>query len=254
MVVRNSLGHDFRSFLKRWGVRLGQSTPHYPQSNGHAEAAVKAIKMLVMKTCHGDDISSDQFFEGLLELRNTPRSDGRSPAQVVFGHPIRSTLPVSRRSFAPEWQAAAADCDAKAAEVQNGTENYYNLRSKSLPPLKIGTQVRLQDPVSKKWDRVGTIVGVGSWRDFHVKMPGGAVFWRNRRFLRPTARRPPTGSLGDDGSSAGRDFTSTGARCATEGSRRHVRFRLPPEDSQKAERRPGSCLRDRKHLRPPDRY
>ena len=60
--------HDFRSFLRRWGVRLEQSTPHYPQSNGHAEAAVKAVKMLVMKSCHGGDISSDQFCEGLLEL------------------------------------------------------------------------------------------------------------------------------------------------------------------------------------------
>ena len=90
--------HDFRSFLKRWGVRLEQSTPHYPQSNGHAEADVKAVKMLVMKTCHGGDINSDQFCEGLLELRITPRSDGRSPAQVVFGHPIRSSLPVKVHS------------------------------------------------------------------------------------------------------------------------------------------------------------
>ena len=247
--------HDFRSFLRRWGVRLEQSTPHYPQSNGHAEAAVKAVKMLVMKTCHGGDINSDQFCEGLLELRNTPRSDGRSPAQVVFGHPIRSTLPVSRRSFAPEWQAAAADCDARAAEIQNATESYYNLRSKSLPPLKIGTQVRLQDPVSKKWDRVGTIVGVGNRRDFHVKMPGGAVFWRNRRFLRPTTQRPPIGcSLGDDGSSAERDDTGTGASCAEERPRRHVRFRLPPDDTREAGKRPGSRLRDREHLRSPDRY
>ncbi|XP_037082573.1 uncharacterized protein K02A2.6-like [Pollicipes pollicipes] len=32
-----------REFFRRWGGDHQQSTPHYPQSNGHAEAAVKAV-------------------------------------------------------------------------------------------------------------------------------------------------------------------------------------------------------------------
>ena len=35
---------QFNQFLKRWGVSAAPSTPNYHQSNGHAEAAVKAMK------------------------------------------------------------------------------------------------------------------------------------------------------------------------------------------------------------------
>jgi transposase InsO family protein len=46
-------GSEFTQFLRRWGVTGVLSTPHYPQSNGHAEAAVKAMKSLVIKTVDG---------------------------------------------------------------------------------------------------------------------------------------------------------------------------------------------------------
>ena len=29
------------------------------------------------------------------------------------------------------------------------------------------------------------VVGIGKHRDFHVKLPSGRVWWRNRRYLRP---------------------------------------------------------------------
>jgi len=46
----------------------------------------------------------DGFSKAILLFRNTPRSGGSSPAQLVFGRPVRDTLPAHRRSFAPEWQ------------------------------------------------------------------------------------------------------------------------------------------------------
>ena len=62
----------FQAALQRWGVAWGNSTPHYPQSNGHAEAAVKAVKELVAKIAPSGDLSSEEFLTGLLEFRNTP--------------------------------------------------------------------------------------------------------------------------------------------------------------------------------------
>ena len=44
--------------------------------------------------------------------------------------------------------------------------------------------MRIQDPNSKLWDRVGQVVGIGRHRDYHVKLPSGRIYWRNRRFLR----------------------------------------------------------------------
>ncbi len=37
----------FQQALQKWGVVWGNSSPYYAQSNGHAEAAVDAMKRLV---------------------------------------------------------------------------------------------------------------------------------------------------------------------------------------------------------------
>ena len=74
----------FRQFLKRWGINHALITPHYPQSNGHAEAAVKAMKSLVAKSSKSGNIDSDEFCEGHLEWLNTPKEHGLSPAEVLY--------------------------------------------------------------------------------------------------------------------------------------------------------------------------
>ena len=89
------------------------SSPGHPESNGHAEAAVKTVKKLVTAASQKGTLDDEQLDQGLLEIRNTPRADGRSPAQILFGHPVRTPLPVHHRAFAPQWQRLADDCDAR---------------------------------------------------------------------------------------------------------------------------------------------
>ena len=184
-----------REFFRRWGVDHQQSTPHYPQSNGHAEAAVKAVKRLVQKTTAGGDLNTDDFTAGLLELRNTPRADGRSPAQILYGHPLRSAVPVHHRAFAQHWQEAADDCDTRAAKLLERSVERYDASATCHRPLRIRQRVLIQNPTSHLWDRTGTVTGVGSRRDYLVRLPSGRIFWRNRRFLRPL--RPLIASAGD---------------------------------------------------------
>jgi hypothetical protein len=85
--------------LRSWGVVWGNSTPGYSQSNGHAEAAVAAMKDLVAKIAPTGDLTSEDFAQGMLEVRNTPRENGLSPVEMVFGHQLRSIVPAHRSSI-----------------------------------------------------------------------------------------------------------------------------------------------------------
>lgn len=79
------------------------SMPHYPQSNGHAESAVKAIKRLIKKVAPSGNLDSEAFDRGLLKLRNTPDHTGHSSAQVLYGHPLRSCIPAHVKAFEDRW-------------------------------------------------------------------------------------------------------------------------------------------------------
>ncbi|XP_043236499.1 uncharacterized protein K02A2.6-like [Amphibalanus amphitrite] len=220
---------EVANFLKRWGVQHVISTPYYPQSNGHAESAVKLLKHLVSKTTEGGSFN-DMFYRGLLELRNTPRADRRSPAQMVFGHPIRSCVPAHHSTFAVQWQQHADECDSKAAKVLNQAQRHYNSSAHTLPSMKIGVHVRIQDPISKRWDKLGTIVGVGYHRDYLVKTPSDRVLWRNRRFIRSSLQLPleAAGTPSADHQGRGGPRRTPSEEPAT-APRRRVRFQLEPE-------------------------
>ena len=189
VLLRSDGGPQFsssllRRFLTRWGVEHRMSSPHHHQSNGHAEAAVKKIKNIVRKATEHGELDSDEFARALLEMRNTPRSDGRSPAQVLFGHPMRTTLPAHHRAFAKEWQEAADVCDARAAELRKKAKLNYDASATPLAPLAMGAHVDVRDMRTGQWDRTAVVVGVGKRRDYLVKFPSGRIWWRNRRYLR----------------------------------------------------------------------
>lgn len=168
----------------RWGVQHNVSSPHYHQSNGHTEAAVKQVKKLITKFAPSGTVHED-LARGLLEQRNTPRSDGQSPAEVLFGQPLRSCVPAHHSSFAPEWRAKREECDLRAEKQKEARNTRYDTRSRLLMPLKPGAHMRLQDAQTKRWNRVGVVMGIGnSSRDFLVRTPSVRVLWRIRRFLR----------------------------------------------------------------------
>ena len=159
----------FRQFLKRWGVNHAISTSHYPQSNGHAEAAVKAMKSLVAKSTVSGNIDSDEFCEGHLEWLNTPKQPGLSPAEVLYGSPVRSIVPATLKSLSKTWKEQLENLDKSTSKERE--EEHYNQHAKPLKSLRIGDEVRIQDPATKKWDRCGDIVGIGKNQDYRVRLP-----------------------------------------------------------------------------------
>ena len=77
----------FQQFACRWRFEHRTSSPHYPRSNGQAEAAVKVAKTLIgeVQRERGD------IYKALLDYRNTPRSTtGLSPEEVLMQRKTRT--------------------------------------------------------------------------------------------------------------------------------------------------------------------
>ena len=94
-------------FLTRWGVKHRLSSAYHPQSNGRAEVAVKKAKRL-LKSCIDSrgSLNNDCFLRGILQLRNTPDPESKmSPAQVLFGKPLRDAFSFVNRCPKFENQA-----------------------------------------------------------------------------------------------------------------------------------------------------
>ena len=157
--IRTDGGPQFRSefgqFCVKWDIVHEISSPHNPQSNGLAEAGVKNAKHLLMKCA-----SAREFAYRMLEWRNTPRACSPSPASLFFGRQLKGFLPRLSSPFS-------------GAKLPVG--------------LRTGMRVRVQSPLSKRWDSTGTLrspCGVGeSW---DITLDTGKVIRRNVRYIKPT--------------------------------------------------------------------
>ena len=101
---------EMKQFCKLWGVKQRISSAYHPQSNKRAEVAVKSAKRLVRDNLTpAGDLNTDRFARALLMHRNTPDPEAKvSPAEIVYGHPLRDPIP--RTSYTPrkDWQSLAA--------------------------------------------------------------------------------------------------------------------------------------------------
>ena len=169
---------EFAEFCQRYSITHEVSSPYNPQSNGHAEAAVKNAKYLLEK--HNG--YSRQFEEGLLEWRNTPRSDGFSPAQMLFGYRQRTQLPALASAYQSIDQSKAQSTRRKTA---SGAKQCADKSATPLDKLQVGTKVQIQNPSTKRWTTQGTIGNIRpDGRSYSIQV-NGHTYIRNRRLLRP---------------------------------------------------------------------
>ncbi|KAL0190869.1 hypothetical protein M9458_013567 [Cirrhinus mrigala] len=98
------------------------SSPRYPQANGEAERAVQTVKCLWKK-------DTDQT-RALLAYRATLLEHGYSPAQLLMGRNLRTSLPQSSSQLTPQWP----DLEAFRRKDEEGRRKqaiHYNLRHRT---------------------------------------------------------------------------------------------------------------------------
>ena len=191
---------QFRKFMLSWGIKHITSSPRYPQSNGLAEVTVKNVKRLLKKCGH----STPDFYKGLLAIRNTPLTCGKSPAQLLTGRTLVDELPRKvqliptrrptqiTRNIAEERRKATRAYD-KSVPAHQPTDSIF----------RPGQIVAIQNHVTSECSRRGRIVSYQHPRSYVLKMiDSQQIVRRNQRFLRRVYSLAVSGFFGD--SNAGR--------------------------------------------------
>ena len=121
---------EFAVFMKQKGITHVTSSPHYAQSNGKAENAVKTLKLLFAKAKQ----SGESEYMALLDWRNTP-SEGMStsPAQRLMGRRCKTLLPTAGTLLKPRYDT---DADTRALACRKRRQSfYYNQHARPLTPI-----------------------------------------------------------------------------------------------------------------------
>ena len=114
----------FATFVESWNLIHTVSSPTHAQSNGKAEAAVKNIKKL-LKKCGS---MNDQFWKGLLAIRNTPLLCGKSPAELLLGRTLHDSLPRY-----PSPTTLDNETKAKILDIKKKEKDTYDQHTTPLP-------------------------------------------------------------------------------------------------------------------------
>ena len=164
-------GADFANFAESYWFRHVTSSPKYPQGNVEAERAVQTVKGLLKK--------SVDPYRALLTYMSTPLQNGYSPAQLLMGRQLRTTVPILPALLEP----ALPDGDAvllKEEERKRRDAQHYNLRhrARNLNSLTPGQDVWVTDQKA-----AGAVIGSHTTpRSYLVEGPHG-IIRRNRRHL-----------------------------------------------------------------------
>jgi len=165
-------GPQFSSceFAQDYDFEHVTSSPRYPQSNGEAERAVRTVKQ---------ELKNQDPQRALLAYRSTPLAHWISPAELLMGRRIRSTVPVPPKSLTPRWPDLKVfrRKDMMLKEKQQETFRSRH-RAKNLPVIIPGQKVWIR--TSKT---IGTVRGEASTpRSYQVETEMGTLR-RNRAHL-----------------------------------------------------------------------
>ena len=157
---------DFKNFANSWNFQHVTSSPHFPQSNGAAERAVKTAKEI---------LKQDDVFLALLTYRATPIPElGASPAELAFNRKLRTTLPSLPRTLAPRTvnQDKVRERDEALKQRQKiNFDRHHGARS--LPELQPGDAVLVKCDGEKGWSQPAMVREKCAPRSYIVETASG---------------------------------------------------------------------------------
>lgn len=162
----------FKDFAAEYGFIHTTSSPRYPQANGEAERAVATIKGLWKG---GGDKT-----KALLTYRATPLECGYSPAQLLMGRQLRTTLPQHPVTLLPRWPNIK-DFRTKQRRSKVEQQRHYNRRHRARP-------LTLLQPGQNVWlpreNKEGTVVQQAATPRSYVINTDEGQIRRNRVHMR----------------------------------------------------------------------
>lgn len=181
-----------RNFLKSWGVHHRISSVAYPHSNCRAELGVKQAKRIISSsTGHNGDLATDQLQRAILQYRNNPNPEtGISPAECIFGRPVKDFIPILPGKYQPHptWRDTLANREKALRCRHHKAAERWTEHTRKLTPLKVGDHVYVQNQTGNhplKWDTTGQVTEVRQFDQYLVRVDGsGRITLRNHKFLR----------------------------------------------------------------------
>ena len=146
-------------------------------------------RLLTTNISPSGSLDTNAVAKAILLHRNTPPPDmGVSPAELLFGHPLRDHMPKPVR-MRLEWLELADRRETAHAQRNSYANSHANHRD--LNPLSRGDLVSIQNQRGNHpnhWNATGRVIERLPHRQYSVLVDGSRrVTTRNRRFLRPAA-------------------------------------------------------------------
>jgi hypothetical protein len=174
---------EFRTWCRRVGIILEHSSPYFQSANGMAERNLAGVKRLILKT--REEGASSQIQLRLSEYRNMPSTSRGfiSPARLFYGRQVRTaslpSLPDGLCSTDLDRRGLIAS--AKRDLIRDRQNRFRAERNQ----FDVDTRVRLQNPISGRWDMLGTIVAKRRrGRSYYIRLDDGGTFLRNEIYMK----------------------------------------------------------------------